>query len=268
MTFSLIDSHCHLDFDCFDPDRDAVLARARQQQIKKIIIPGTREPYWARIRRLSQQSGLYACYGLHPYWAAQHHPHDLVKLEQTLHHPRCVAVGECGLDFRSGQADKTLQLEYFVSQLALAQQYSLPVVVHAVRSTETVIKQLKHYPGLDGMIHSFSGSLEQAQQLITMGFYISLGAAVTYEQAKKVRRVARAIPLESLLLETDAPDQPDTMHKGQRNEPAALIHTLQSVAALRDQDAAIIARHTSHNACQLFGLAQVAHAAPDAADEI
>lgn len=254
MTIALIDTHCHLDFECFDKDREQVIADAHNNHVEKIIIPGTEKKFWARISNLCHKEELYACYGLHPYWVNQHKPEDIKTLKQTLTEKQCVAVGECGLDFRSGQAEKSEQLRYFEAQLALAQEMTLPVVIHAVRATETVINCLKKHPSLTGMIHSYSGSLEQAMQLIDMGFYISIGGTVTFEQARKVRNTVSNIPLSALLLETDAPDQPDILHKGRRNEPAFLTQTLKTIAELRQESPDLIARQTTFNAEKLFGI--------------
>ena len=252
--YSLIDAHCHLDFTCFNPDRKQLIAQAHRNHVKKIIIPATQKIYWERIKQLCQQADLYACYGLHPYWVNQHKTDDLAELEKNLNDYDCVAVGECGLDFRPGQADKKRQLYYFEAQLTIAQQQALPVVIHAVRATEVVLDILKKYPHLHGMIHSYSGSLEQARQLIDRGFYISIGGAITYPQARKIHRIGQHIPLSALLLETDAPDQPDYSHQGERNQPAYLVNTLQAVAELRDEDTAVIATQTTLNTENLFNL--------------
>lgn len=254
MNYAIIDAHCHLDFDCFDKDRDRVIERARKNHISDIIIPGTEKKYWYRIEKLCQQPHLYACYGLHPYWVATHIKDDLKSLEEVITENNCVAIGECGLDFRSGQADKILQCFYFEAQLALAQQANLPVVIHSVHATDKVISILKNFPGINGMIHSYSGSPEQALQLIDMGFYISIGGSITYECAKKLRRVATRIPLTALLLETDSPDQADSTHQKERNEPACLVNTLNQITELRHETLKKIAKQTCINTRNLFGL--------------
>jgi len=255
----LIDTHCHLDFEIFDHDRTAVLLRAKEKNITDIIIPGTEKIYWDRIIRLcseqpSRYPRLHACYGLHPYWTAEHSEQDLSALREHIETYRPVALGECGLDFRPQQADEKSQLYYFEAQLDLAADAQLPVVIHSVRATETVIQVLKRYKTLKGMIHSYSGSVEQAEQLIDLNFYISLGGSVTYDNANKVKRVAKEIPLTSLLLETDAPDQPDKKNKGKRNEPAYLVNTFEDISALREEPAETIAMQTTLNAKTLFDI--------------
>lgn len=259
----LIDTHCHLDFEIFDNDRAAVLQRAKERNITDIIIPGTELIYWDRIKRLcSEQSTeqpsrypwLHACYGLHPYWTAEHSEQDLSALREHIDTYRPVALGECGLDFRPQQADEKSQFYYFEAQLAIAEDTCLPVVIHSVRATEAVIQTIKRFKNLNGMIHSYSGSAEQARQLIDLGFFISVGGSVTYDNAKSIKQVVREIPLTSLLLETDAPDQPDQENKGKRNEPAYLTNTLEMISVIREEPVESIAMQTTSNAKRLFGI--------------
>jgi TatD DNase family protein len=256
---NLIDAHCHLDFDAFEHDRSAVLQRAVENGISDIVIPGTKKNYWERIRILCAnntpgQPKLHACYGLHPYWTNEHGKNDTEALAQYIAKNRPVAIGECGLDFRPQQADKKSQIYFFEKQLAIAVNNQLPVVIHSVKATETVIQVIKKFDGLSGMIHSYSGSVEQAKQLIELNFFISIGGSVTYENAKSIRKVAREIPLHSLLIETDAPDQPGLKNRGQRNEPAYLVNTLEAISSLREEPPQIIARQTASNTRSLLDI--------------
>ncbi len=250
----LVDAHCHLDFECFDGDRDAVIQRAHDAGVQNIIIPGVKSLHWQRISQLCEQAQLHACYGIHPYFVAQHSTDDLNLLAQTLATHQNVALGECGLDYREGQPDKQLQITFFTAQLEIAQAQHKPVVIHSVRATEDVIRILKDYSKLTGMIHSYSGSFAQARQLIDMGFYISLGGSISYERASKLRKLAANMPLDSLLIETDAPDQPDVAHAEMRNEPAYLRNVLDGLAELRNDTTQSIAEQTSRNSKQLFQL--------------
>ena len=255
----LIDAHCHLDFTEFDEDREAVLRRASDQHITDIVIPGTIRKYWPRIDQLCEKHrNCHACYGLHPYWSASHTDADIDALRSFIETHDTVAVGECGLDFRSDHIPddraRQRQLAQFEAQLSIALELQLPVVIHAVKSTQQVIDMLKDFPGITGMMHSYSGSLEQARQLIDIGFYISIGSIVSYQRASKLRQVAGKIPLQAMLLETDAPDQPGSDHHGERNEPAYLSETLRSIAQLRDESVTMIASQTTANACSLFGI--------------
>lgn len=254
----LIDSHCHLDFEVFDKDRSEVLQRAKDNNICDIVIPGTEKAYWDRIKRLCKKHPqLHACYGLHPYWVNKHNKHDLEKLKLYIDRNRPVALGECGLDFRPQQADKKTQLYFFEAQLDIAADHQLPVIIHSVRATESVIKSIKKFKGLkglSGMIHSYSGSTEQAYQLIDLNFYISLGGSVTYDNAVKISKVAREIPLTSLLIETDSPDQPDQEHSGERNEPSYLVNTIKAISVIREEPEDKIAEQTTFNAKRLFNI--------------
>ena len=248
----LIDSHCHLDFEVFDSDREQVLQRAKNQHITDIIIPGTERKYWQRISKLCNDKNLHACYGLHPYWINSHTKKDLTELDSYIDENKSIALGECGLDFRPQQANKDVQIEYYEAQLDIAAHHQLPVVIHSVKATESIIKSVKKHKNLSGMVHSFSGSIEQAKQLIDLNFYISISGSVTHENAKKLREVTTEIPLTSLLLETDAPDQPDSKNKNSRNEPAYLINTLDTIAELREETREDIAFQTTSNAKRLF----------------
>ena len=252
---NLIDCHCHLDFDAFDSDRSTVIARANDNGIRQIVVPGVKHAYWERIRNLCDTSTqLHACYGLHPYFADEHNDDDLLQLQHWVSRHDCVAVGECGLDYRKHQADRQLQLRFFEAQLDIANSCNRPVVIHSVRATEDAIRAIKQYPDLRGMIHSYSGSYEQAMQLIDMGFFISLGGAITYDNARRLRTTAAKIPLDFILLETDAPDQPDAAHARQRNEPAYLLNVLECLTELRDDSAEEIAEQTTANARALFDI--------------
>jgi len=251
----LIDSHCHLDFEAFDNDRSEVLQRAKDNNISDIVIPGTEKIYWHRIKQLCEnQPQLHACYGLHPYWVNNKSTQDLHTLDSYIESNHPVALGECGLDFRPQQADKKTQLYFFEAQLTIASNQRLPLVIHSVKATESVIQMIKKFDNLSGMIHSYSGSPEQARQLIDLNFYISLGGSVTYDNAKKIKKVAGEIPLTSLLLETDSPDQPDQKNTGKRNEPAYLINTLEVISELREESREDIARQTTLNAKTLFNI--------------
>lgn len=254
-TYTLIDSHCHLDFESFDNDREQVLQRAQINNIESIVIPGTKKSHWDRINKLCvQHKQLHPCFGLHPYWVDQHEKQDIAQLNNYVENNSPIAIGECGLDFRNDQADKKTQLFFFEAQLEIAQVHQLPVVIHSVKATETVIQSIKKFENLKGMVHSYSGSLEQAIQLIELDFFISIGGSVTYENAKKIKTVAKEIPLTSLLLETDSPDQADQQNANKRNEPAFLINTLDCISKLKNMPRELIAEQTTQNAKKLFSI--------------
>jgi TatD DNase family protein len=250
----LYDSHCHLDAAEFDADRPAVLARARDAGVARQLVPAVDRASWDAIRALcAAEPGLRPAYGLHPMFLDRHQPDHLDELRDWLESERPAAVGECGLDFFVDGLDPDKQRLYFRRQLELARDFDLPVVLHARRAVEEVIATLREVGGQRGVVHSWSGSEEQARQLFELGFCLGIGGPVTYDRAKRLRRTVASMPLDCLLLETDAPDQPDADWRGQRNEPARLRQVLEVVAQLRGQPAAAIAEATSANALRLFG---------------
>ena len=194
---------------------------------------------WPGLRAVCNAApGLYPAYGLHPMYLHAHRPQHLVELRQWIEREHPVALGECGLDFFVEGLDADAQQRLFDTQLRLAREYDLPVIVHARRAVDAVIAAIRHHSPLRGVVHSFSGSPEQARQLWQLGFLIGLGGPVTYERANRLRKLVATMPLEYLLLETDAPDQPDAGIRGQRNEPARLTAVLDAIATLRDEDPA------------------------------
>ena len=251
----LVDSHCHLDASEFDDDRAAVVARARRAGVLRQIVPAVDAAGWPRLREIcAGETGLFPAYGLHPMYLDAHRPDHLVELRDWIERERPCAIGECGLDFFVEGLDADTQRRYFIAQLELAREFELPVVVHARRAVDAVISAIRQVGSLRGVVHSFPGSAEQARDLWRLGFLVGLGGPVTYERANRLRRLAASIPLECLLLETDAPDQPDAGIRGQRNEPARLATVLETISTLRDEDPATIAAATTRNAEQLFSL--------------
>lgn len=251
----LVDSHCHLDVDAFDGDRAAVVDRARAAGVGRQVVPAIAAAEWSKLGEVCGSfEGLHAAYGLHPLYLDAHRDEDLKALSERIESERPVAVGECGLDFFVEGLDRERQQYFFDGQLRLAVEHDLPVIVHARRAVDAVIATFRRVPGVRGVVHSFSGSPEQARQLWDLGFLVGLGGPVTYDRANRLRRLAAEMPLEHLLLETDAPDQPDADHRGQRNEPARLVRVLDTIAQLRDEAPETIAAATTANAKRLFTL--------------
>jgi TatD DNase family protein len=251
----LVDSHCHLDASEFDRDRDAVIARARAAGVMRQVIPAVSAASWPKLRDVCVGTdGLFPAYGLHPMYLQEHRDEHLEELGDWIQREHPCAIGECGLDFFIDGLDPRAQQHFFDGQLELARAHALPLIVHARRSVDAVIASIKRIGGLRGVVHSFSGSAEQARQLAQLGFMVGLGGPVTYERANRLRKLAASVPIESLLLETDSPDQPDAGIRGQRNEPARLANVLQVVADLRGETPAAIAAATSANAARLFRL--------------
>lgn len=261
----LIDSHCHLDADAFDHDRAAVVAAARRAGVLAQVLPATHAAGWDRLRRLcaTPDDGLHPAYGLHPMFLAVHREGDLAALRDWADMHRPVAIGECGLDFFVEGLDADAQRRFFDGQLRLARDLDLPVIVHARRAVDAVLSAFRRIGGLRGVVHSFSGSAQQARQLWDMGFLVGLGGPVTYPRAARLRRLAATMPLEFLLLETDAPDQPDAGIRGERNAPARLPVVADAIATLRGVEVEVVARATTDNARRLFALPDVHPSAGD-----
>ncbi|MEO9078949.1 MAG: TatD family hydrolase [Rhodanobacter sp.] len=254
---TLTDSHVHLDDPAFAHDRDAVILRAKQAGIDVMVVPAVDFDSWQRIKTLcARHEHIHACYGLHPMFLARHTPEHLEALPAWLDRERPVALGEIGLDFHTPDTDHERQRFYFSQQLTLARERDLPVIVHARDALEEVSLTLRRCGGLRGVVHSFSGSEQQARQLWNAGFHLGIGGPITHERAQRLRRIVANMPIEFLLLESDAPDQPGATHRGQRNEPAYIIDILRCIAKLRSESEADIAIATSANARRLFGLVQ------------
>lgn len=255
MSCVLIDSHCHLDAGEFDPDREAVIERARTAGVGRQVVPATTASLWPKLRdTCSAHDGLFAGYGLHPMFLAEHRREHLQSLREWVEAERPVAIGECGLDWFVDGLDRDGQQHYFRAQLELAAEFDLPVIVHARRAVEDVILAIRDVGSLRGVVHSWSGSHAQAEQLWKHGFLLGLGGPVTYARARRLRELAANMPLDYLLLETDAPDQPDCDHRGQRNEPGRLPVVLDAIAGLRGVEPEAVARATTANAERLFRL--------------
>jgi TatD DNase family protein len=251
----LVDSHCHLDAPEFDSDRAQVIARARDAGVTRQVVPAVEAAEWPKLREICAGSaGLHAAYGLHPMYLAAHRDEHLSQLREWIEREQPVAVGECGLDYFVEGLDRDLQRHYFERQLHLAREFDLPVIVHARRAVDDVIAAARRIGGLRGVVHSYSGSEEQARQLWKSGFLLGLGGPVTYDRANRLRRLAATMPIEYLLLETDAPDQPDAGIRGRRNEPARLATVCDVIAGLRGMAAVELAASTSANAERLFRL--------------
>jgi TatD DNase family protein len=251
----LIDSHSHIDAPEFDSDRVSVLGRARDAGVVAQVVPAVAAAGWSKLRALAaRHPELKPAYGLHPVSLDAHHPADLDALAEWIDRERPVAVGECGLDFFVEGLDPDAQRALFRRQLELARDFGLPVVVHARRAVEEVVATVRRIGRLRGVVHSYGGSAEQARQLQALGFRIGVGGPLTYQRASRLRAVVAAVPLAQLLLETDAPDQPDAAHRGERNEPSRLPTVLAAVAAARSEPLELVAEATTANARELFGL--------------
>lgn len=267
----LLDSHCHLDAPEFDADREAVIAAARRAGVEGIVIPAYVAARWDGLLALCRQSRpqgprLWPALGLHPVHLAAHGDTDLARLDALLRtHDDIVAVGEIGLDrFLPGLVDNgawARQLTLFEGQLALAREHDLPVILHARRCHADILACLKrvgHRAG--GILHAFSGSVEEARQYVKQGLCLGLGGPLTYPQSARLRAVATALPLEALVIETDAPDlvphghhthhadgRPRQPGESVRNSPAYLPAVFETFVALRPEPREVLAEAFRRN---------------------
>ncbi|MFO8152488.1 TatD family hydrolase [Thioalkalivibrio sp.] len=259
----LIDTHVHLDVSEFAADRDQALARARAAGVAAQVVPAITRAHWQGLAQLvAGHRDLFPAYGLHPVYLESHAEADVEALDAWLAEHPAVAVGEIGLDgyvddIASGAAWER-QWRLFTAQLDVALNHRLPVIIHARRALDHVLKALRQRPGLTGIIHSFSGSRQQADQALGQGCCLGFGGPVTYPRANRLRKLVAGLPDEALVLETDAPDQPSVHHRGERNEPSFLPEIAACVAELRGVPVAKVAEQTAANARRILALPDVA----------
>jgi len=251
----LFDTHCHLDVAAFDTDRLQVLQRAREQGVKNMLIPAIDADHWDGLLKLCEsQPGLYPALGLHPVFLESHRAEHVARLEQYVDVQRPVAIGEIGLDYFVRELDRDAQRQLFEAQLAVARDAQLPVVLHVRKAHDEVLSCLKKTPVPGGTVHAFNGSEQQARHYIDMGFKLGFGGTLTWDRSRKIRELAHVLPIDSIVLETDAPDMAVAQHAGERNSPEYLVHCLQALAEVRDTAPEDIAAQTTANARTVFGL--------------
>tara|TARA_Y100001935_G_C17311796_1_gene517257 strand:+ start:30389 stop:31150 length:762 start_codon:yes stop_codon:yes gene_type:complete len=245
---NLFDTHCHINLDVYDNDRELVLSNAKKNGVSRILVPAIRYTHWDKIIELSNKNiNLYPALGLHPLFAKNHAKEDLVKLEQYIKKQRLAAIGEIGLDFFHPKFDKKLQEFYFQGQLELAQIYNLPVIIHARKTHENILKIIKKYSLPGGICHAFNGSIQQAVRYIDLGFKLGFGGSLTYKNSRKIQQLATQIPIESIVLETDAPDMVGSNHRYQRNSPEYLPEVAEKLSELKKISLAELAEKTTFN---------------------
>lgn len=255
----LIDTHTHLDFEMFDDDRAQVIARARNAGVERIVVLGVHAANWQRVWQLAcDEPAVHAALGLHPVFLEEHQDAHVQQLRDWLERlrgePKLCAVGEIGLDYYIDNPDIERQQRLLEAQLALAADFSLPVLLHVRRAHAPMIATLKRYKlERSGVIHAFSGSWEEAREYLRLGFRLGLGGAGTWPQAQRMHRVLRQLPLEAIVLETDAPDIPPAGHAGERNSPELLPEICRRLADLKGIDAHALAAASYRNSCELFG---------------
>ncbi|WP_226677553.1 TatD family hydrolase [Rossellomorea aquimaris] len=253
----LFDTHVHLNAEQFDEDLEEVISRAREAGVENMVVVGFDRPTIDRAMELiGQYDFLYAAIGWHPVDAIDMKDEDLVWIEELSQHPKVVAIGEMGLDYHWDKSPKDVQKEVFRKQIQLAKKVKLPIVIHNRDATQDIVDILRE-EGADevgGIMHCFSGSPEIAQECVDMNFYISLGGPVTFKNAKKPKEVAKEIPLEKLLIETDCPYLAPHPYRGKRNEPAYVKLVAEQIAELKEVSLEEVEKMTTENAKKLFNI--------------
>jgi TatD DNase family protein len=250
----LIDSHAHLDFPQFDRDRDAVILRAQEADVVAIVNIGTNlASSRASVALAERYDFIYATVGIHPHDAETASQDTLEELRILANHPRVVAIGEIGLDYYRDYSPRPAQRQAFQAQLALASALGRPVVIHSRDAHEEVLATLRDWDGT-GVMHTYAAGPERLDDVIAMGFFIGISGPVTFSKAERLREVAKAVPLDRLLVETDCPYLSPEPYRGRRNEPVYVRQIAEAVAQVRDVSRERIASVTTENARRLFGL--------------
>lgn len=251
---NLIDTHCHL--DAFGEDQLRLLQAANAVGVNRIVVPSVSAGNFAEVQKLCEKfPGCFPAYGIHPMYVDDASEADLVTLREYLSTDKAIAIGEIGLDFYIDNYDQARQEYFLIEQLKLAREYELPVLLHVRRAQDTVLKHLRMIRVRGGIAHAFGGSRSQADEFIKLGFKLGFGGAATHPRATRLRELAATLPLECIVLETDAPDMPpEFVERGQPNKPEYLPRIAQVVAELRGIAPEELAQATTANAQSVLNL--------------
>ena len=252
----LIDSHCHLDFPDFASERDAVVERARAAGLKRIITISTRADAFAKISLIADNyDDVFCTVGTHPHHAHEEAEVSQDRLVELARHPKCVGIGEAGLDYHYDQTPREIAAKVFRTHIAAARQCGLPIVVHARDADADIAAILRdemEKGAFTGLLHCFTASAMLAETALSLGLYISFSGVLTFKNSRPLREIARAVPMDRLLVETDAPYLAPVPNRGKRNEPAFVAAIAQVLADVKGVSVQTIAAETSANALHLF----------------
>lgn len=270
----IIDSHSHLNFPQFDDDRSAVIARMREHDIGTILVGTTLATSQECVALAEKHDTMWASVGIHPTEAplrqAQGKPAEFPanRFKRLAQEDKVVAVGECGLDYyrtssqparmnvrSDGESGaRSQQKKLFKKHIELAQEVGLPLILHCRSAHDEVLEILEEHEGLQGTVHFFTGTMEQAERYIDMGFYIGFDGPITF--TNEYDTIIKEVPLERILVETDAPYAAPAPHRGKRNEPAYVVEIVKKIAQIKEMSFDEVARQTTNNAAELFGIEQ------------
>lgn len=252
----LVDSHCHLDFPDFASEVEDVVTRAGDAGVRLMVTISTKVSEFDRIRALAERfTNVYCSIGIHPHEAAREPEIDTARLVELARHPKVVGIGETGLDYFYEHSPRDAQVKSFRAHIRAARETGLPLIVHtrdADEDTGRIIAEEMGKGAFPGLLHCFTSSRALAAQALGLGFYISLSGIVTFKSAAGLQETAREIPLDRLLVETDAPYLAPVPKRGKRNEPSFVVHTAAKVAELKGVDVETLGRATSENFLRLF----------------
>ncbi len=252
----LVDSHCHLDFPDFTQERDAIVARARAAGVGTMLTIGTRLDQFPGVQAIADSyPDIWCSVGVHPHEAADHAALSAADLTALAAHPRVVGIGETGLDFHYDHSPRDVQERVFRAHIAASQASGLPLIIHARAADDDVARILREERSPPGVLHCFSSGRALAEAALALGFYISISGIVTFRNAEELRAIVRDVPLDRLLVETDAPYLAPVPYRGRRNEPAYVAATATAVAALKGVEPEELAAATTENFFRLFGKA-------------
>jgi TatD DNase family protein len=255
---TLVDSHVHLDHEKFRDDLEPLLARAREQGITRMLTIGTGDgppKLDCAIELALKYDALYATVGVHPHEAAKADAKTFDDLRALMTEPKVVAFGEIGLDYHYDFSPREVQREVFIEQLRIAQGSGKPVIIHTREAWEDTLAILRKEWSGPGIMHCFTGDIDQAREALDLDFHLSFGGVITFKTAENIREAAAIVPDDRLLVETDAPYLAPIPHRGKRNEPAFMIETVRKLAEVRGTTPEQIAEVTTRNFEKLMGLA-------------
>ncbi|MBM7606582.1 TatD DNase family protein [Metabacillus crassostreae] len=253
----LFDTHAHLNAIQYEEDLEEVIQRAVSENVTHIVVVGfDRQTITKAMELTNNYDMIYAAVGWHPVDAIDMTDEDLAWIKELSAHPKVVAIGEMGLDYHWDKSPKDVQKDVFRKQIKLAKEVNLPIIIHNRDATEDVVSilQEENASEVGGIMHCFTGSAEVAKQCLEMNFYISFGGPVTFKNAKKPKEVAKEIPMDRLLIETDCPYLTPHPFRGKRNEPSYVKYVAEQIAELREMDYEEFAQKTSDNARKVFGI--------------
>ncbi|MDR0823000.1 MAG: TatD family hydrolase [Endomicrobium sp.] len=249
----IIDSHTHITDAAFDNDRQEVIKRAFDLNVKPIFEIACEEKYWGAALDLSQQENIFVSFGIHPHEAQNAVGDDFKKLSKLISSKKCIAVGETGLDYHYDFSPRDIQKKVFVRQIDLSIGKDKPIIIHARKANDDIIAILQSYKrSFKGVIHSFEGSLKDAQTFLNMGFYLGVCSTITYPKSDDIREVFSKIDISKLLIETDCPYRAPQIYRGKRSEPSFVIEIAKKLAEIKNMPFEEVCNKTAQNSLNLF----------------